>query len=184
MNKAGIENYNLGAYYCRQLYEEGGVAIFVHNSPYFSHIDIGKHCEEQDIEICTIKLSFSILNMCINTLYSPSGNFSCFLLKLDTTLQLLYALTLQIIICEDIYINYPMESEKINQMDNLLLSYNLTNTINFPVRMQNMYATAIDNIFIDISQFESYTTTPTLNSLSHHGNHLLIISTDYSHKPI
>jgi len=43
-------------YYCRQLYERGGVAIFVHNSLYFSNTDIVKHCEEQDIEICTVKL--------------------------------------------------------------------------------------------------------------------------------
>jgi len=98
--------------------------------------------------------------MCIKTLYSPSGNFSCFLLKLDTTLQLFNTLTLQIIICGDININYLMESEKENQLDNLLLSYNLINSINFPTRIQNTYATAIDNIFIDISLFESYTTTP------------------------
>jgi hypothetical protein len=77
-----------------------------------------------------------------------------------------------------------MESEKINQLDNLLLSYNLTNIINFPMRIQNTYATGIDDIFIDISQSESYTTTPILNGLSDHGEHLLIISTDYSHKPI
>jgi len=50
-----IENYNLGAYYCRQLCDKGGVAIFIHNSLCFSIIDI-KHSEEQDIEICTLKL--------------------------------------------------------------------------------------------------------------------------------
>jgi len=50
------ENYNLGAYYCRQLCDKGGVAIFVHNSPCFSITDIIKHSEEQDIEICTLKL--------------------------------------------------------------------------------------------------------------------------------
>jgi len=88
--------------------------------------------------------------MCINTFYSPSGNFSHFLLKLDTTLQLLYTPILQIIICRDININYLMESEKKNQLDNLLLSYNLTSIINFPMTVQNTYATAIDNIFIDI----------------------------------
>jgi len=122
--------------------------------------------------------------MCINTLYSPSDNFSCFLLKLDTTLQLLYTLTLQIIICGDININYLMESEKKNQLDNLLLSYNLISIINFRTRIQNTYATAINNIFIDISQFESYTTIPILNGLSDHEDQVLMISTDYSHKPI
>jgi hypothetical protein len=35
-----------------------------------------------------------------------------------------------------------MESEKRNQLDNLLLPYNLTGIINFPTRFQNSSATA------------------------------------------
>ena len=68
-----------------------------------------------------------------------------------------------------------MESEKKNQLDNLLFSYNLTSIINFPVRVQNTYATAINNIFIDISQFESYTVTPILNGLSDHDAQLSLV---------
>ena len=77
-----------------------------------------------------------------------------------------------------------MESEKKNQLDNLLLLYNLTSIFNFPTRVQNTSATAIDNIFIDISQFESYSVTPILNGLSDYDAQLLIISMDYSHMPI
>ena len=181
MNNVYIENYNLGAYYCRELCEKGGVAIFAHNSLCFSNIDIVKHCEEQDIVICALKLSFGILNICVLILYrAPSGNFSCFLFMLDTTHQLLYTPTY----CGDININYLMESEKKNQLDNLLLSCNLTNIINFPTRVQNTSATAIDNIFIDVSEFERSTATPILNGLSDHDAQLLVISTDYSHIPI
>jgi len=32
LEKFHIENYNLGAQYCRQQCEKGGIAIFVHNS--------------------------------------------------------------------------------------------------------------------------------------------------------
>jgi len=39
------ENYNLGAHYCRQQCEKGGVAIFVHNSLDFTNIDIAQHCK-------------------------------------------------------------------------------------------------------------------------------------------
>ena len=49
-----------------------------------------------------------------------------------------------------------------NQVDNLLLSYNLTRIINFPTRVQNTSAIAIYNIFIDTSRFECYTVTPVL----------------------
>jgi len=59
-----------------------------------------------------------------------------------------------------------MESEKINQLDNLLLSHTLTNIINFPTRVQNTFATAVGNVFIDISQFVSYTIASILSGLS------------------
>jgi len=54
----------------------------------------------------------------------------------------------------------------------------------FPIEIQNTSATVIDNIFIDISHFESYTVTPILNGLSDHVAQLLMISTDYSNMPI
>ena len=79
LNNVHIENYNVGAYYYRQLHEKSGVAIFVHNSVCFSNIDIVKHCEGQGIEICALKLSFGILNTCVLTFYrAPSSNFSHF----------------------------------------------------------------------------------------------------------
>ena len=88
--------------------------------------------------MCALKLSFGILNIYVLTLYRAlSDNFSCFLLKLDTILQLLYTPTLHIIICGDININYLTESEKKSQLDNLLLSYNLTSIINFATRVEN-----------------------------------------------
>jgi len=49
--------------------------------------------------------------------------------------------------------NIPSGVYVLNQVDNLLLSYNLTSIINFPTRVQNTSAVAIYNIFIDISQF-------------------------------
>ena len=91
---------------------------------------------------------------------------------------------LHFIICGGIDINYLHESQNKNQLDNLLLSYNLTSTINFPTKVQNTSATAKDNIFIDVSQFESHMVTPIMNSVSYHDARLLIIGTDYSHVPI
>ena len=185
MGKFYIENYKLGAHYCRQQSEKGGVAIFVHNSLVSTNIDIVQHCKDQDIEICAVTLSFGALNICVVTLYrAPSGNFSSFLLKLDTILQTIYSPKLHLIICGDVNINYLNESENKSKLDNLLLSYNLTTTINFPTRVQNDSATAIDNIFIDVSQFENYTVTPIINGMSDHDAQLLMISTDYSHVPL
>ena len=44
-------------------------------------------------------------------------------------------------------------------------SYNLTSIINFPMRVWNTSATAEDNIFIDVSQLESYTATHIINDV-------------------
>jgi exonuclease III len=169
LEKVHIEGYKLGAHFCRQTWENGGVAIFVHNSLGFLNTDIVKHCKEQDIEICALKLSFGTLNICVLTLYkATSGNVSTFLLKFDTIIQLLYMPMSHFIICGDININYPKESEDKTHLDNNLLSYNLISIINFLIRIQNTSFTAIDNIFIDVSQFESYTVTPITNGLSDH----------------
>jgi len=52
-----------------------------------------------------------------------------------------------------ININYLVESEQKNQLDNLLLMYYLTFIEEFPVRIIHTSATTIDNIFIDIALF-------------------------------
>jgi hypothetical protein len=51
------------------------------------------------------------------------------------------------------------------------------------VRVWSTSATALDNIFTDISQFESYTIPPILNGLSDHFAQLLMISIEYLHIP-
>jgi len=64
--------------------------------------------------------------------------------------------------------NIPSGVYVYNQLDNLLLSYNVTSIINFPTRVQNSAAVAVYSIFIDISQVESYTITPVLYGLPDH----------------
>jgi len=48
---------------------------------------------------------------------------------------------------------------------------------------QSTSATTIENIFIDVSQFEGYLITPIINGGSDHDAQLLTISTDYSYVP-
>jgi hypothetical protein len=64
--------------------------------------------------------------------------------------------------------NIPSGVYVYNQLNNLLLPYNVTSIINFPTRVQNTAAIAVYNIFIDISQIESYTVTPVLYGLPDH----------------
>jgi hypothetical protein len=85
---------------------------------------------------------------CSQSLYRLSYPARSFLLKLDTILQSVYTPMLYFILCGDININNLNESGHKNQLDNLLLSYNLTSIIDFPTRVQNTSATAIDNFLL------------------------------------
>jgi hypothetical protein len=93
----------------------------------------------------------------------------------------LYNSSLNIIICGDINIDYLVRSEIKNQLDNLLLSYNLTSIITFPTRLQNTTATAINNMFLDTSRLSEHSVIPITNELSNHDAGLLTINTEASY---
>jgi hypothetical protein len=57
-----------------------------------------------------------------------------------------------------------------------MASYNLTSTVYFPTRIQNTSATAIDNIFINVSKFDYYIISPVVNGLSNHNAQLIAIN--------
>jgi hypothetical protein len=63
-----IDNYNLGAYYCRKHAKCSGVGIFIHKSYHFVNTNLDSRCIEQDFEILVIKLSASSVNLCVVTI--------------------------------------------------------------------------------------------------------------------
>ena len=136
---------------------------------------------EKDVEICAVKLEIQTSVFCIIAVYrSPSGNFNRFLETIDAVLQSLYSPSLGIIICGDLNINYLVLNEQRKQLDNLLLLYNLVGIVDIPTRLTNTSSTAIDNIFIDVSEFHDYVVTPFSNGLSDHDDQILAIRTLYS----
>jgi len=53
-----IENCKLGAKFCRNQYKNGGVCIFVRESIDFNTILTHHICQEKDLEICAVKLTY------------------------------------------------------------------------------------------------------------------------------
>jgi hypothetical protein len=51
---------------------------------------------------------------------------------------------------------YLTDNNKKGKMDLLLASFNLASAVNFPTRLQNKSATAIDNILVDASLQGNY----------------------------
>jgi len=107
MNYENIDSYNLGACFCRKSRKNGGVIIFVLETPQYTSIDLNETCIELDIEICGVKLHYSSSNICVLSNYrSPSGNFLYFLNTLESILNKIYTNSLNMIMCRDININY------------------------------------------------------------------------------
>ena len=73
-------------------------------------------------------------------------------------------------------INYLNDNDKNSKLDNLLLSYNLYNTVNFPTRIHNNSITAIYTIFIDKVKYENYSIHPLVNGLSVHDVQIITIN--------
>ena len=79
-----LDQYTLGAQFCRQTYKQGGVCIYVSNDIQFSTINLEQHNREKDLEICALKmriLSCSFIIICIYR--SPLRNFDYLLNQLD-----------------------------------------------------------------------------------------------------
>ena len=50
-----INQYLLGAFYCRSSRKFGGVNIFVHESLTHTNIDVNRYCHDYDLEACALK---------------------------------------------------------------------------------------------------------------------------------
>jgi hypothetical protein len=115
LNHTYIEQYNLGAEYCRQALRQGGVCIYVHIKLKFSNVNLNEFCKEQDLEVCTVKLQLPFGNICILSICrTPSGKFSYFLNGLDAILKSLYSTNLEFNICSDINVNYFVDNNRKN----------------------------------------------------------------------
>jgi exonuclease III len=172
MDMTSLEYYKLGTKFCRKQYKNGGVCIFVHESIGFNVISTQHICKAKDLEICAFKIKLTKIKIVIITIYrSPTGNYNCFLRKLDSFLNVLYTKKNEYIICGDININYLHCHNRRQQLDTILVLYNLKSTVNFLMRIINCSSTAIDNIFIDLSS--KFTINPHINGLLDHDAQLL-----------
>jgi exonuclease III len=167
ISRTVIKFCNLRAYFCRKSRKIGGVNIFVHQNRQFTPTDPDEFCIAQETEICAVKLHYFSTNICILTVYrSPTGNFLHFLNNLESSLTRIYANSSIIILCGDINVNYLDDGCTNKQkFDSLLASYNLCSIVDFPTRVTNILATAIDNFFIDKHRNEFYSISSLSNGL-------------------
>jgi hypothetical protein len=99
-----------------------------------------------------------------------------FLEKLESILNLLFRNNAKIVLCGDMNVNYLTNNNKKRKMYLLLALVNLVSTVNFPMRLQNNSATAIDNISIDASLQGNYVIYSLCNGLSDHDAQLIVLT--------
>jgi hypothetical protein len=95
--------------------------------------------------------------------------------NLANILQSLFNSNSDIILCGDLNIDFLQDSNRVKQLNALLQTFNLQNIINFPTRIGRFSSTAIDPVFIDISNYDSYLVSSLCNGLSDHEAQLLTI---------
>jgi hypothetical protein len=94
---------------------------------------------------------------------------------LDNILKFLINPKTEIVVCGDITLNYLINSNRKYQLNALLNSYNLIDAVDFPTRTQHTSASIINNIFIDYSRIDNYSTFPCYNGISDHDSQLITI---------
>jgi hypothetical protein len=143
-----MENYMVGASFCRHYAMKGGTCIFVLNYKKFNTVNLDKLCVDFDIELCAVKIQNESSCVYVLSAYrAPSHNFSTFLLKMNEVLISLCTLKIEFIIYGDFNIDYLMDNYRKNQLNDLLYSYNLFSTVDFPTRISNTSKSAIDYIY-------------------------------------
>jgi hypothetical protein len=108
-----MENYTIGASFCRHNAMKGGSSIFVLDNIKFDRINLDKYCIEFDIELCAVRIQNELSYIYVLSLYrAPSGNFSNFLFQMDEMLNSLYTLKIEFIICGEFNIDYLTDNYK------------------------------------------------------------------------
>jgi hypothetical protein len=93
--------------------------------------------------------------------------------QLDSTLQYLYNIKIEFIICGGLNLEFSKDSKFKLLLSRLLQSYNLFHSVDFPPRFSKTTCFTIDNIFIDNFRVNLFKVSPIINGLSDHNTQYL-----------
>jgi hypothetical protein len=121
----------LGAKLCRQTYKQGGVYIYVTNDIQFNTINLDQYNREKDLEICAIKIRLpSISRLTVICIYRTTiGNLNYFLNQLESVLNKICKVSIDLIPCGDFNINHLDDNSRKKLLESLLASFNLFSTV-------------------------------------------------------
>ena len=98
---------------------------------------------EKDFEMSVSEVvTYGYIVVC--TYRSPDGNFRVFLNNLELIIQKIQSKRKQIILCGDWNLNFLINNIRLQELENLLLSYDLINTVISPTRITYSSESLID----------------------------------------
>jgi hypothetical protein len=146
LNCTNIVDFKLVSPFCRSSSEHGGSGTYVKDGletkeiSYFAGISV-----EKIFEMSLIKLPG-----CIVCVYrSPDGQFDKFLNKLELVIQKLQMKDQILILCGNWNTDFLHEDGNLKDLTDLLLKYNLVNTVQSSTRITESTRTLIDVIIIN-----------------------------------
>jgi exonuclease III len=170
------QGYKLASYFCRKDHLGGGVCIYVKKDIIYQPVTLNHMCKEKSIDICAMKLHFKSLTLIILCIYrAPSGNLDLFLTTLNNILKHFLLPKVTYIVCGNLNINLLKKSHDTSNISSLMDSYNLTQVVDFPVRITNISETLIDTVFIDAAIYDKIQIQPIINGISGHDAQFLCL---------
>jgi exonuclease III len=151
-----IAGFKLISSFCRKDSKHGGSSIYIKNGIVTREINhFPNVCEEKTFELSLIDLpTFNVNIVCIYR--SPGSKPEIFMEKLELVIQKLLKKRKILILCGDWNIDFLSEDSVKKDLMELLLRYNLENTVKAPTRLTPNTKTLLDVIIIN----KAYYTTP------------------------
>lgn len=128
------------------------------------------------MEACATEVEFHNKSFIIVSVYRvPNGNFNLFINHFEALLAYLITKKKELVLAGDFNVDFLENSPSKKLLQSLALSFNLIHTVNFPTRIAKGSKSAIDNIFIEMSNDHNYIIKPIISSLSDHDMQFLLL---------
>jgi exonuclease III len=149
LNLIKIEQYKLVSHFSRKKYNHGGSCIYVKNSIITKEVNcIQGLSVEKDFEMSmTEVVDYDYIIVCIYR--SPDSNFRIFLKNLVVVLQKIQLRNKKLLLCGDWNINFMLDNIRLQELQILLESYGMMNTVRYPTRITPSTESLIDVIVTD-----------------------------------
>ena len=177
IKRVSLEGNTLASGFCRKVSLGGGVCILIHKSIEHQPIDLSNFCYEKTLEICAVKLQLESLKLIIFCVYTaPTGNLELFFSLMEKMLNHLLQPKLTFLICGDLNINLLTKSNDASKLLTLMNTFNLTQVVDFPMRITINNKSLLDTIFIDITTYNKIQIKPFVNGLLDHDAQIISLN--------